>query len=107
LGKDDAILFAACFDANGGVFEPLLEEEEVIISAALNPASIIDGVRLTKAKRYRFADSDMDELETRLKEADAAGARFKLIATDGVFSMDGHVAKLPGNCDLAEKNGAL
>jgi glycine C-acetyltransferase len=107
LGKDDAILFAACFDANGGVFEPLLEEADAIISDSLNHASIIDGVRLSKAKRYRFANSDMDELETRLKEADAAGARFKLIATDGVFSMDGYVARLPEICDLAERYGAL
>jgi glycine C-acetyltransferase len=107
LGKDDAILFAACFDANGGVFEPLLEEADAIISDSLNHASIIDGVRLSKAKRYRFANSDMDELETRLKEADAAGARFKLIATDGVFSMDGYVAKLPEICDLAERYGAV
>src|SRR5271155_2038177 len=107
LGKDDAILFAACFDANGGVFEPLLEEADAIISDSLNHASIIDGVRLSKAKRYRFANSDMDELETRLKEADAAGARFKLIATDGVFSMDGYVAKLPEICDLAERHCAL
>jgi len=107
LGKDEAILFAACFDANGGVFEPLFEEADAIISDSLNHASIIDGVRLSKAKRYRFANSDMDELETRLKEADAAGARFKLIATDGVFSMDGYVAKLPEICDLAERYGAL
>jgi glycine C-acetyltransferase len=107
LGKDDAILFAACFDANGGVFEPLLEEADAIISDSLNHASIIDGVRLSKAKRYRFANSDMDELETRLKEADAAGARFKLIATDGVFSMDGYVAKLPEICELAERHGAM
>src|SRR5277367_2665017 len=103
LGKDDAILFAACFDANGGVFEPLLEEADAIISDSLNHASIIDGVRLSKAKRYRFGNSDMDELETRLKEADAAGARFKLIATDGVFSIDGYVAKLPEICDLGEQ----
>ena len=107
LGKDDAILFAACFDANGGVFEPLLEEADAIISDSLNHASIIDGVRLSKAKRYRFANSDMDELETRLKEADAGGTRLKLIATDGVFSMDGYVAKLPEICDLAERHGAL
>src|SRR5271163_1296010 len=107
LGKDDAILFAACFDANGGVFEPLLEEADAITSDSLNHASIIDGVRLSKAKRYRFANSDMDELETRLKEADAAGAHLKLIATDGVFSMDGYVAKLPEICDLAERHGAL
>jgi len=107
LGKDDAILFAACFDANGGVFEPLLDEADAIISDSLNHASIIDGVRLSKAKRYRFANSDMDELETRLKEADAAGARFKLIVTDGVFSMDGYIAKLPEIAALAERYGAL
>ena len=94
LGKDDAILFAACFDANGGVFEPLLDAEDAIISDSLNHASIIDGVRLCKAKRYRFANADMDELEDRLQEADRDGARFKLIATDGVFSMDGYVANL-------------
>ena len=107
LGKDDAILFAACFDANGGVFEPLLDETDAIISDSLNHASIIDGVRLSKAKRYRFANSDMDELETRLKEADAAGARFKLIVTDGVFSMDGYIAKLPEIAALAARYGAL
>ena len=107
LGLDDAILFAACFDANGGVFEPLLDEADAIISDSLNHASIIDGVRLCKAKRYRFANSDMDELETRLKEADAAGARFKLIATDGVFSMDGYVARLPEIRALADRYGAL
>jgi glycine C-acetyltransferase len=107
LGKDDAILFAACFDANGGLFEPLLGAEDAIISDALNHASIIDGIRLCKAKRYRFANSDMDELETQLKQADADGARFKLIATDGVFSMDGYVAKLKEICDLAERYGAF
>jgi glycine C-acetyltransferase len=107
LGKDDAIAFAACFDANGGVFEPLMGEEDAIISDSLNHASIIDGVRLSKAKRYRFANSDMNELEDRLKEADAGGARFKLIATDGVFSMDGTIAKLPEICALAERYGAL
>ena len=107
LGKDDAIVFAACFDANGGVFEPLMGEEDAIISDSLNHASIIDGVRLTKAKRYRFANSDMNELEVRLKEADADGARFKLIATDGVFSMDGIVAKLKDICGLADRYGAL
>jgi len=107
LGKDDAILFAACFDANGGVFEPLLDETDAIISDSLNHASIIDGVRLSKARRYRFANSDMDELETRLKEADAAGARFKLIVTDGVFSMDGYIAKLPEIAALAARYGAL
>ena len=107
LGKDDAILFAACFDANGGVFEPLLSAEDAIISDALNHASIIDGIRLCKAKRYRFANSDMDDLEAQLKQAEADGARFKLIATDGVFSMDGYVAKLPEICDLAERYGAF
>ena len=100
-------LFAACFDANGGVFEPLLDEQDAIISDSLNHASIIDGVRLCKAKRYRFANSDMNELEDRLKEADNAGARFKLIATDGVFSMDGYVAKLKEICELADRYGAL
>ena len=107
LGKEDAIVFAACFDANGGVFEPLLGDEDAIISDSLNHASIIDGVRLSKAKRYRFANSDMNELEDRLKEADAAGARFKLIASDGVFSMDGYVAKLKEICALADRYGAL
>lgn len=107
LGKDDAILFAACFDANGGVFEPLLGAEDAIISDSLNHASIIDGVRLCKAARYRFANGDMDELETRLKEADTAGARFKLIVTDGVFSMDGYVADLPSICALAQRYDAL
>lgn len=107
LDKDDAILFAACFDANGGLFEALLGAEDAIISDALNHASIIDGVRLSKAKRYRYATSDMDALEAELKKADAEGARFKLIATDGVFSMDGFVAKLPEICALAERYGAL
>ena len=107
LGKQDAILFAACFDANGGLFEPLLEAEDAVISDALNHASIIDGIRLCKAKRYRFANSDMTELEDRLKQADREGARFKLIATDGVFSMDGHLAPLGAICDLAERYGAM
>jgi glycine C-acetyltransferase len=107
LGKDDAIVFAACFDANGGVFEPLMGEEDAILSDSLNHASIIDGVRLSKARRYRFASSDMNELEDRLKEADADGARFKLVATDGVFSMDGYVAKLQEICALADRYGAL
>ena len=107
LGMEDSILFAACFDANGGVFEPLLEEADAIISDSLNHASIIDGVRLSKAKRYRFANSDMNDLEAKLKEADAAGARFKLIATDGVFSMDGYVAKLVEIRALADRYGAL
>jgi glycine C-acetyltransferase len=107
LKKNDAILFAAAFDANGGLFEPLLGAEDAIISDALNHASIIDGIRLSKAKRYRFANSDMDELEARLREAERDGARFKLIATDGVFSMDGYIAKLPTICDLAERYGAF
>jgi glycine C-acetyltransferase len=107
LGKDDAIVFAACFDANGGVFEPLMGEEDAIISDALNHASIIDGVRLSKARRYRFANSDMNALEDCLKQAKADGARFKLIATDGVFSMDGYVAKLPEICALAEAHDAM
>ncbi len=107
LGKDDAILFAACFDANGGVFEPLLTEADAIVSDSLNHASIIDGVRLAKARRYRYATSDMDALEDCLKQADADGARFKLVATDGVFSMDGAVAKLADICALAERYGAL
>jgi glycine C-acetyltransferase len=107
LGKDDAILFAACFDANGGVFEPLLSTEDAIISDALNHASIIDGIRLCKAKRYRYANSDMAELESRLIEARDAGARFTMIATDGVFSMDGYLAKLPEITALAQKYDAI
>ena len=106
LGKDDAILFAACFDANGGVFEPLLGPEDAIISDALNHASIIDGIRLCKAKRYRYANSDMDDLETQLKQARADGARHIMIATDGVFSMDGYLANLPAITDLAAKYDA-
>ncbi|MDH2406140.1 glycine C-acetyltransferase [Bradyrhizobium sp. SSUT18] len=107
LNKDDAILFAACFDANGGVFEPLLDADDAIISDSLNHASIIDGVRLCKARRYRFTNGDMNDLEDRLKEADRGGARFKLIATDGVFSMDGYIANLATICDLAERYGAV
>ncbi|MBL4812803.1 MAG: glycine C-acetyltransferase, partial [Rhodobacteraceae bacterium] len=107
LNKDDAILFAACFDANGGLFEPLLNAEDAIISDSLNHASIIDGVRLCKAKRYRFANSDMDDLESQLKQARAAGARHIMIATDGVFSMDGTLANLPDITKLAEKYDAL
>ena len=107
LGKDDAILFAACFDANGGLFEPLLTSQDAIISDALNHASIIDGIRLCKAARYRYANSDMTELEARLIEARAAGARFIMIATDGVFSMDGHLAKLPEITALAKKYDAV
>lgn len=107
LGKDDAILFAACFDANGALFETLLGAEDAVISDSLNHASIIDGVRLSKAKRYRYDTSDMDALETQLKQTEADGCRFKLIITDGVFSMDGHVAKLKEICALAERFGAL
>ena len=107
LGKDDAIAFAACFDANGGVFEPLMGEEDAILSDSLNHASIIDGVRLSRARRYRFPNSDMNALEDGLKQADVDGARFKLIATDGVFSMDGAVANLPEICALAGRYGAM
>lgn len=107
LGYDDSILYAACFDANGGVFEPLLGKEDAIISDSLNHASIIDGVRLCKAMRYRYANSDMTDLETQLKQARTDGARHILIVTDGVFSMDGYIAKLPEICDLADKYGAL
>ncbi len=107
LGKDDAILFAACFDANGGLFEPLLGPEDAIISDALNHASIIDGVRLCKARRYRYANSDMDDLEAQLKAARAGGARHIMIATDGVFSMDGYLANLPDITALAERYEAL
>ncbi|WP_026479084.1 glycine C-acetyltransferase [Ahrensia sp. 13_GOM-1096m] len=107
LNQDDSILFAACFDANGGLFEPLLGPEDAIISDALNHASIIDGIRLCKAKRYRYANSDMNDLEDQLKAAKADGARFIMIATDGVFSMDGYLANLPDIKKLAEKYGAL
>lgn len=106
LEKDDAILFGSCFDANGGIFETILGPEDAVISDTLNHASIIDGVRLSKAKRYRFATSDMADLEAQLKAAEADGVRFKLIVTDGVFSMDGFIAKLPEICDLAERYGA-
>lgn len=107
LGYEDSILFAACFDANGGVFEPLLEAEDAIISDSLNHASIIDGVRLCKAKRYRFGNSNMADLRTQLEKADADGARTKLIVTDGVFSMDGYIAKLDEVCALADEFDAL
>ena len=107
LGFEDSILYAACFDANGGVFEPLLGPEDAIISDSLNHASIIDGIRLCKAKRFRYANSDMVDLEAKLKEAKAAGARHIMIATDGVFSMDGYIAKLDEICDLADKYDAL
>ncbi|OAB31343.1 2-amino-3-ketobutyrate coenzyme A ligase [Flavobacterium fryxellicola] len=106
-GTEDTILYAAAFDANGGVFEPLLGEQDCIISDSLNHASIIDGVRLCKAARYRYANSDMQDLEQQLIKATAAGTRFKLIVTDGVFSMDGLVAPLDKICDLADKYDAL
>ena len=107
LGKEDTILYSSCFDANGGLFETLLTDQDAIISDSLNHASIIDGVRLCKAQRYRYANSDMNELEDCLKKADANNARIKMIATDGVFSMDGYIAKLDEICDLAEKYEAL
>jgi len=105
LGTEDTILYGSCFDANGGLFETLLGAEDAIISDELNHASIIDGVRLCKAQRHRYANSNMADLEARLVEA--TGARFKMIATDGVFSMDGYIANLSAVCDLAEKHGAL
>lgn len=104
---EDTILYAACFDANGGLFEPLFTEEDAIISDSLNHASIIDGVRLCKAKRFRYANADMEDLERCLKEADAQGCRFKIIATDGVFSMDGNVAPMDKICELADRYDAL
>lgn len=107
LGTQDTILYSSCFDANGGLFETLLTKEDAIISDALNHASIIDGVRLCKAQRYRYNNNDMEDLEAKLKEADANGARYKLITTDGVFSMDGYIAQLDKVCDLADKYGAL
>ena len=107
LGTEESILYTSCFDANGGLFETLLTEEDAVISDELNHASIVDGIRLCKAKRFRYRNNDMADLEARLSEADSAGARFKLIATDGVFSMDGIVANLSAICDLADKHGAL
>jgi glycine C-acetyltransferase len=107
LGFEDTQLYSSCFDANGAIFEGLLGEEDAVISDALNHASIIDGIRLCKAKRFRYANSDMADLEAQLKAADDAGARFKLVVTDGVFSMDGYIAKLAEICDLAEKHGAM
>ena len=107
LKTDDCILYSSCFDANGGLFETLLGEEDAVLSDELNHASIVDGIRLCKAKRYRYRNNDMADLEAKLREADAAGARFKLIATDGVFSMDGIVANLEGICELAQRYGAL
>jgi glycine C-acetyltransferase len=105
LGTDDTILYSSCFDANGGLFEVLLGEEDAVISDELNHASIIDGIRLSKAKRFRYRNSDMEDLEAQLKEA--GGARRRLIATDGVFSMDGYLADLPAICDLAERHDAM
>jgi glycine C-acetyltransferase len=107
LGTDDTILYSSCFDANGGVFETLLSAEDAVISDELNHASIIDGIRLCKAQRYRYKNNDMADLEAKLREADAAKARFKLIATDGVFSMDGYIANMKAICDLADQYGAL
>ncbi len=107
LGTEDTILYSSCFDANGGVFETLLGAEDAVISDELNHASIIDGIRLCKAQRYRYRNSDMSDLEAKLREADTAKVRFKLIVTDGVFSMDGFIAPLREICDLADKYGAL
>ncbi|WP_233886510.1 glycine C-acetyltransferase [Paraburkholderia flagellata] len=107
LQTEDCILYSSCFDANGGLFETLLGEDDAIISDELNHASIIDGVRLSKARRYRYKNNDLSDLEAKLKEADEAGARYKLIATDGVFSMDGIIADLKGICDLADRYDAL
>ena len=107
FGTEDTILYAACFDANGGLFEPLLDDNDAVISDALNHASIIDGVRLCKAKRFRYANSDMADLEAQLQAADAAGCKTKLITTDGVFSMDGFIAPLDEITALAKKYGAL
>ena len=107
LGTEDTILYSSCFDANGGLFETILTAEDAVISDSLNHASIIDGIRLCKAARYRYANNDMADLEEKLIEADKNGARIKLIATDGVFSMDGIIANLKGVCDLADKYNAL
>lgn len=107
LGMEDTILYGSCFDANGGLFETLMLEQDAIISDELNHASIIDGIRLAKAKRYRYKNNNMEDLEAQLKQADLDGARFKLIATDGVFSMDGYIANLKAVCDLADKYNAL
>lgn len=107
LGKDDSILFAACFDANGGLFEPLLGPEDAIVSDSLNHASIIDGIRLCKAQRYRYANNDMADLEAKLKDARAAGARHVMVATDGVFSMDGYLANLPAIREIADRFDAV
>jgi glycine C-acetyltransferase len=106
LRTDDSILYGSCFDANGGLFETLLGEEDAVISDELNHASIVDGIRLAKAKRFRYRNNDRADLAAKLAEADAGGARFKLIATDGVFSMDGTIANLKAICDLADRHGA-
>ncbi len=105
LGTEDTILYSSCFDANGGIFEALLDERDAVISDALNHASIIDGVRLCKAKRFRYANRDMEDLERQLK--DSADARFRMVVTDGVFSMDGYMAPLREICDLAERYDAM
>ncbi len=107
LQTDATILYSSCFDANGGLFETLLDSQDAIISDELNHASIIDGIRLCKAQRYRYRNNDMTDLESRLREAAAAGARFMMIATDGVFSMDGRIADLPAICDLARRHNAI
>ena len=107
LRTEDCILYSSCFDANGGLFETLLDDVDAVISDELNHASIIDGVRLSKARRYRYRNNDLSDLEAKLREADEAGARYKLIATDGVFSMDGIIANLAGICELADRYGAL
>lgn len=107
LGTEDTILYSSCFDANGGLFETITTKEDAIISDELNHASIIDGVRLSKAMKFRYKNNDMEDLEAKLKEAEASGAKLKVIVTDGVFSMDGIIANLKGVCDLAEKYGAL
>ncbi|MBH8579075.1 glycine C-acetyltransferase [Bisbaumannia pacifica] len=107
LGTEETILYPSCFDANGGLFETLLGPEDAVISDELNHASIIDGIRLCKASRYRYRNNDMADLEAQLQEADRRGARFKLISSDGVFSMDGYIARLDEICDLAERYGAL
>ncbi len=107
LGTEATQLYSSCFDANGGVFEPLLGAEDAVVSDALNHASIIDGIRLCKARRYRYANCDMADLDRQLRQSRADGARFVMVVTDGVFSMDGYIANLPAICDLAEEHGAL
>ena len=107
LGTDDTILYSSCFDANGGLFETLLGDADAVISDELNHASIIDGIRLCKARRFRYRNNDMGDLDAKLKEASGQKSRFMMIATDGVFSMDGAIANLPAICDLAERYGAI